>query len=73
MPVRLFDKGGFWPSGTIGANLSGRTEYVQPAGAGRGGDIHIHLHNHGVIGSQEETDRWLVNSVTRLKKQRKLA
>jgi TP901 family phage tail tape measure protein len=33
-PIRLFDKGGLWPSGTLGANLSGRTEYVEPGGAG---------------------------------------
>lgn len=35
-PVRLFDQGGFWPSGTLGANLSGRTEYVNPNGRGMG-------------------------------------
>lgn len=70
--IRLFDSGGFWPSGTLGANMSGRTEYVKPAGAGRGGDIHIHLHNDGVIGSQDELDRWLATSVTRLKRQKKL-
>lgn len=28
MPVKVFDSGGAWPSGTLGANLSGRTEYV---------------------------------------------
>jgi phage-related protein len=33
-PVRLFDKGGLWPSGTLGANMSGRTEYVDPSGRG---------------------------------------
>jgi hypothetical protein len=33
-PVRLFDKGGLWPSGTLGANMSGRTEYVDPTGRG---------------------------------------
>lgn len=35
-PIRLFDKGGLWPSGTLGANLSGRTEYVDPSGRGGG-------------------------------------
>jgi hypothetical protein len=33
-PIRVFDNGGAWPSGTLGANLSGRTEYVD---ANRGG------------------------------------
>lgn len=28
MPARLFDSGGDWPSGTVGVNLSGRTEHV---------------------------------------------
>lgn len=28
MPLKLFDNGGAWPSGTLGANMSGRTEYV---------------------------------------------
>lgn len=36
-PIKLFDQGGYWPSGTLGANLSGRTEYVDPTGAGPGG------------------------------------
>jgi hypothetical protein len=33
-PIRLFDRGGLWPSGTLGANMSGRTEYVDPSGRG---------------------------------------
>lgn len=28
MPIKLFDNGGAWPSGTLGANMSGSTEYV---------------------------------------------
>ncbi|MCX5066666.1 hypothetical protein OOJ91_12330 [Micromonospora lupini] len=28
MPARLYDRGGDWPSGTVGVNLSGRTEHV---------------------------------------------
>jgi len=40
MPIKLFDQGGAWPSGTIGANLSGRTEYVDPNRGGHGmGDV----------------------------------
>jgi len=30
MGVKRFDSGGAWPSGTIGVNTSGRTEYVDP-------------------------------------------
>jgi TP901 family phage tail tape measure protein len=70
--VRLFDQGGFWPSGTLGANMSGHTEYVRPGGAGVG-ETHVHFHLHdSVIGSQSETDRWLEKGVKRLRKERKL-
>lgn len=33
-PIQLFDQGGMWRSGTLGANLSGHTEYVDPTGRG---------------------------------------
>lgn len=36
-PVRLLDRGGRWPSGTLAANLSGHTEHVMTGGPG--GDI----------------------------------
>jgi TP901 family phage tail tape measure protein len=71
-PVRLFDNGGAWPSGTLGANMSGRTEYVDDGRGGRGGDLHVHVHNEGVIGSQAEMDRWLATSIKRLKNDRKI-
>lgn len=70
--IRLFDEGGYWPSGTLGANLSGRTEFVKPNGTTASGDVHIHLHNDGVIGSQDQLDRWLTKSVKRLKAERKI-
>ena len=35
-PIQLFDQGGPWRSGTLGANLSGHTEYVDPSGRGGG-------------------------------------
>ena len=38
---------------------------VVHAGAG-GGEVHVHLHNEGVIGSQAEMDRWVENSFNRL-------
>lgn len=74
VPVKIFDAGGAWPTGTLGANLSGRTEYVDANRGGnrRGGDVHLHLHNEGVIGSQKEMDTWLSKSITRLKRDKKL-
>jgi hypothetical protein len=48
------------------------------AGAGRtalpSGDIHVHVHldNHGVIGSKIELDNWLMSSVNRLAGQGRL-
>ena len=32
MPAQLFDRGGDWPSGTVGVNMSGRTEHVSTGG-----------------------------------------
>jgi TP901 family phage tail tape measure protein len=39
--VKVFDQGGAWPSGTLGANLSGRTEYVDPNKGGGRGDTYV--------------------------------
>jgi phage-related protein len=71
MPLRLFDSGGAWPTGTLGANLSGRTEYVS-TDASTERSIEIHIHNSGVIGSQSDLDLWLEKGVKRLRKQRRL-
>jgi TP901 family phage tail tape measure protein len=71
MPLRLFDSGGAWPTGTLGANLSGRTEYVS-TDASTERSIEIHIHNSGVIGSQGDLDLWLEKGVKRLRKQRRL-
>jgi hypothetical protein len=53
----------------IGVGERGR-EHVQVTpvtpGGGRGGDVHVHLHNHGVIGSPGELDMWLTQSMNRL-------
>jgi phage-related protein len=32
LPVKLFDSGGLWPSGTLGANMSGHPEHVLTGG-----------------------------------------
>ncbi len=47
-----------------------RTEAREPAGSG--GDLHVHVHNDGVIGSQMELDNWLAKSLDRLNQQRRL-
>ena len=70
MPVGLFDKGGMWPSGTLGVNMSGRTEYVDPNGRG-GGDT-ITIVNHGVIASQDQADKWFEDAYKRAKKRRRI-
>lgn len=36
------------------------------APATTGGDLHLHVHNTGVIGSQMELDNWLTKSIARL-------
>jgi hypothetical protein len=52
-PIRLFDSGGLWPSGTLGANLSGRTEYVDSNRDGRAGrTIEFHAHFHAPVGDK---------------------
>jgi hypothetical protein len=35
-------------------------------GRGGSGDVHVHLHNEGVIGSRQELERWLLESTRRL-------
>lgn len=51
-------------------NGTGSMEYLSTTAAS--GGIHLHVENHGVIGSQAETDRWLQTSVERLKRRNKL-
>jgi phage-related protein len=71
-PVRVFDKGGFWPSGTLGANLSGRTEYVDPARHGvGGGDVHFHFHN-SVITSERQAEDLVVAGFNSAKRHRRI-
>lgn len=42
------------------------------APATTGGDVHLHIHNDGVIGSQIELDNWLTGSLDRLARTRRL-
>ena len=67
LPFGSYDVGGYLPTGlSLAYNGTGSPE---PVGHGAGC---IHLHNHGVIGSQRELDEWLVSSTTRLRKERRL-
>ena len=73
-----FDRGGTLAPGWNPPlyNGTGRPETLIPAssGGGRGGgDIHVHLHNAGVIGSRAEVDTWLNESVDRLARNGRLA
>lgn len=52
-------------------NGTGRTEYLETPRAG-GGDIHVHLENHGVIGSRLELQNWLTTAMVELKKRGRL-
>jgi hypothetical protein len=54
--VETFDQGGYLRPGlNLAWNGTGKPEPV-----GHGGDVHLHLHNHGVIGSQAELESWFV-------------
>jgi hypothetical protein len=64
--VLTFDRGGLLPPGLhMTWNGTGRAEKITPAMAGPS-EIHLHVQNSGVIGSQQQTDAWLQNSLNRL-------
>jgi hypothetical protein len=68
LPFGSYDSGGHLPTGlSLAYNGTGRPE---PVGHGLTGGITVV--NYGVIGSQGELDGWLVSSVTRLRRERKL-
>jgi SLT domain-containing protein len=62
-----YDRGGMLEPGlTLAYNGTGRPEQVIPGGRGGSGEVHVHLHNEGVIGSQQELERWLLESTRKL-------
>lgn len=61
-PIRLFDSGGLWPSGTFGANMSGRTEYVDPDGRG-GGNTYIINYYAGPVSHPAEDGRIIIDRI----------
>lgn len=75
-PVQVFDQGGPWRSGTLGANLSGRTEYVDPnKDGGRGGDTY-HFHSGAfsgaVMSSSQQAEDLVVTAIKSAKRKRRL-
>jgi TP901 family phage tail tape measure protein len=62
-PIRLFDSGGYWPSGTLGANLSGRTEYVDPNGRTAGTRNYYITNNIAPGGHPAEVGRATVAAI----------
>ena len=69
----VFDNGGtLAPGANLVWNKTGRPEPVIPAGRG-GGEVHVHLHNQGVIGSKAELTRWLHSSIDELARNGRLS
>lgn len=68
-----YDRGGWlMPGHTMAYNGTGRPERVLGPGQG-GGELHVHLHNTGVIGSRRELENWLTASLQELKRTGRLA
>ena len=64
--VLTFDRGGLLPPGLhMTWNGTGRAEKITPDQAGPS-EIHLHVHNNGVIASQQQADAWLQTSLNRL-------
>jgi hypothetical protein len=61
--IRLFDSGGPWPTGTLGANLSGHTEYVDSTGRGAGGNSYSITINVAPGGHPAEVGRQTVLAI----------
>ena len=69
---QVFDQGGVLaPGWNTMFNGTGAEERLVPAG--HAGEIHVHVHNSGVIGSQAEVETWLVRSMNYLARTGKLA
>lgn len=68
MPMSVFDSGGAWPSGTIGVNTSGRTEYVDPNRGGDRGGITVVIQagafNGAIIANSKQAEDLVVRGVT---------
>lgn len=47
-------------------------ETVIPGRRGGDGEVHLHIHNHGVIGSKRETNDWLAGALDDLRRSNRL-
>lgn len=73
--LRLFDNGGAWPSGTMGVNLSGRTEYVDPNKGGGRGDTFMFQRGAfegAIMTNSQSAEDLVVNAVKSAKRKRRL-
>lgn len=76
-PIRVFDSGGYWPSGTLGANLSGRTEFVdanRDGQAGRGDTFHFHegAFAGAIMASSSQAEDLVVTAIKSAKRKRRI-
>ena len=61
-----YDRGGWLkPGATMAWNGTNRPEMVVPSGGGGGGSVTVVLENHGVIGSEQQLEAWLVRSLNK--------
>jgi TP901 family phage tail tape measure protein len=68
-----FDRGGWLKPGVNHVwNGTGRPERVPNPTRGHDGELHVHVHNHGVIGSQREMQDWLSESLDELNRRGRL-
>jgi hypothetical protein len=68
-----YDQGGWLKPGlTLAYNGTGRPEQVIPPGGRGGGTVHVHLENHGVIGSEAQLRNWVGGAVDDLARNGKL-
>lgn len=74
-PIQLFDQGGLWPTGTLGANLSGHTEYVDPKPGAGGGDTFIFgdgAFAGAIMTNSKQAEDLVVTAINSAKKRRRL-
>lgn len=64
--IKSYDRGGAWPSGTLGYNGSGHTEFVSR----NAGEVNVHIHAN-VISSKRELENMLVEARRELVRQRR--
>lgn len=62
LPPKGYDRGGWLnPGHTLAYNGTGRPERVLTADqAAGGGELHVHAHFHGPVGSKHELQNWLI-------------